>query len=100
MAWLAYEHLQGGGVAVPNDPSVVAIDRNLAAALLCGAAAMGLMVTRARAFVAMAIVLGTSYQLSARQLGGTLGYDALTYAPVIVAALFICWPQLVRRQGS
>jgi hypothetical protein len=94
MAWMAYEHLRASGMAGPHDPSV--IDRNTAAAWLCGLAAIGLMVLRVRAFVAASIVLGTVYMLSARQLDGTLGLDALTHVPVVIAALFVCWPQLVR----
>jgi len=95
MAWMAYEHLRVSGAPGPHDPTVIALDRNLAAAWACGLAAIGLMVTRARAPVALAIMLGTVYMLSARQLGGTLGIDALTHVPVVIAALFICWPRLV-----
>lgn len=70
--------------------------RDSAAALLCGLAAIGLMISRVRAFVALMIMFGIVYMLSARRLAGTLDYDALTYVPVVLAALFVCWPQLNR----
>lgn len=86
-------------MAVSDNPAIIGIDRDLAAALLCALAAAGLMVARVRAAVGVAIVLGISYVLSTRYLAGTLGVDALTYAPVLAAALFICWPQLNRAES-
>jgi hypothetical protein len=100
MAWMAFEHLRASGFAASPDPAIIGIDRGVAAAMLCGLAAAGLMVTRARAAVALSVVLATAYMLSARYLAGTLDYDALTYVPVAGAALVICWPRLTegRRQ--
>ena len=94
MAWMAFEHLRTSSFATAADPSVVGIDRGVAAAILCGLGAAGLMVTRARAAVALSVVLATAYMLSSRYLAGDLGYDALTYVPVVGAALLICWPRL------
>ena len=96
MAWMAFEHLRVSGFAAPANPAIVGLDRDLAAAMLCGLAAIGLMIGRVRAAVGVAIVLGIAYMLSARYLAGTLGVDALTYAPVLAAALYVCWPQLNR----
>ncbi len=93
MAWTAFEHLRASGYAGNDNPAIIGLDRDLAAALLCALAALGLMLARTRALVSVAILLGTAYMLSARYLAGTLGYDALTYLPPLAAALFICWPR-------
>lgn len=95
MAWTAFEHLRISGFAAPHDPAIVGIDRELAAALACGFAVFGLFIGRLRGGVAVSIVLGTAYMLSRRWLHGGLDYDALTYVPVAVAALYICWPRLI-----
>jgi hypothetical protein len=96
MAWMAFEHLRVSGFAVADNAAVIGLDRNIAAAVLCILAAVGLMVRQARSGVAAVVVLGITYMLSARQLAGTLGFDALTYAPVLAAALYVCWPHLNR----
>jgi hypothetical protein len=98
MAWMAYEHLRVSGFAASDNPAILGIDRDVAAAMLCGLGGAGLLITRARAAVALSIVLATAYMLSARHLAGQLDYDALTYAPVLGAALLVCWPRLT--QGS
>ena len=72
------------------------IDRGVAAALLCGLGAAGLLVRRARAATALSVVLATAYMMSARYLAGQLDYDALTYVPVAAAALIVCWPRLTQ----
>lgn len=96
MAWTAFEHLRVSGFAAPADPAVVGMDRDVAAALLCGLAAIGLMVTPSRAATAWSIVLGITYMMSARFEAGRLDYDALTYVPVVAAAMFVGWPRLIR----
>lgn len=100
MAWTAFEHMRASGFADPANLTVLGLDREVAAALVCGLAAIGLLVARVRAFVALTIVFGIAYMLSSRRLAGTLGYDALTYAPVVAAALFVCWPRLVRAKQA
>jgi hypothetical protein len=99
MAWMAFEHLQVSGFAAPDSAAIIGVDRDVAAASLCGLAAAGLMVRRARSAVGVSVVLGITYMLSARHLAGTLGVDALTYGPVLAAALFVCWPQLKRAES-
>ena len=96
MAWTAFEHLRVSGFAAPADPAVIGLDRDVAAALLCGLAAVGLMIGRARAGTALCIVFGIVYMVSARFHDGLLDYDALTYVPVVAAAIFVGWPRLIR----
>ena len=98
MAWMAFEHLRVSGFAVAQDPAIIGLDRGVAAAMLCGLGAAGLLVTRTRAAVALSVMLATAYMLSERYLAGQFDYDALTYVPVVAAALMICWPRLT--QGS
>ncbi len=95
MAWTAFEHLRISGFAAPHDPAIIGIDRELAAALVCGFAGVGLLIGPVRGGVAVSIVLGVAYMLSGRWLTGGLDYDALTYVPVVVAALYVCWPRLI-----
>ena len=95
MAWTAFEHLRISGFAAPHDPAIIGLDRELAAALACGLAVLGLLIRPMLGGVAVSIVLGVAYMLSSRWLNGVLDYDALTYVPVVAAALYICWPRLI-----
>jgi hypothetical protein len=99
MLWRAAEHVRDSRFASAADPAILGIDRDLGAALLCGLAALGLMVPRARGAVAVAIVLGATYALSAARLAGTLGAGALGLVAIIAAALVLAWPRLVARDG-
>ena len=100
MVWTAFEHLRASGFAAPADPAIIGLDRDVAAALLCGLAAVGLMIGRARAVTAWCVVFGITYMLSARYLAGRLDYDALTYVPVVAAAMFVGWPRLIRMKQT
>ncbi|MFZ4689233.1 MAG: hypothetical protein ACOYLS_08340 [Polymorphobacter sp.] len=97
MAWLAFEHLRLSVFALPANPQLIGIDRNLLFALLCGLASAALLISWSQRFVCLTIILGISYMLSARQLAGTLDLDALSYAPLVLAALYVWWPQLIVR---
>ena len=99
MLWRAAEHVQGSAFASTTDPAIIGMDRDLAAALLCGLAAVGLMLPRARGFTAVAIVLGATYALSAVRLAGGLGAGALGLVAIIAGALVLAWPRLVARDG-
>ena len=96
MAWMAYEHLRVSGFAASDNPAILGIDRDVAAAMMCGFGGAGLLVGRARAAVALTVVLATANMLSARYLAGQLDHDALTYVPVLGAALAVCWPRLTQ----
>jgi hypothetical protein len=96
MAWKAFEHLRIGWLAVSDNPAIIGVDPDRAAASLCGLAAIGPMIGPVRAAVSGSIVLGITYMRSARHVAGTLGVDALTYRPVQSAAVYVCWPQLNR----
>jgi uncharacterized membrane protein HdeD (DUF308 family) len=99
MLWRAAEHVRGSRFASAADPAIIGIDRDLGAALLCGLAAIGLMVPRARGVTAVAIVLGATYALSAARLAGALWPGALGLVAIIAGALVLAWPRLVTRDG-
>jgi hypothetical protein len=94
MLWSAAEHVRGSAFASAADPAIIGIDRDLGAALLCGLAAIGLLVPRVRGKVAVAIVLGATYALSAARLAGSFGAGELGLVAIIGAALFLAWPRL------
>lgn len=94
MLWRAAEHVRGSAFASAADPAIIGIDRDLGAALLCGLAAVGLMLPRVRGVVAVAIVLGATYALSAARLAGPLGPGALGLVAIIAGALVLAWPRL------
>ena len=95
MAWVGSDHLQAGPMAISNDPAIIGIDRELAAALLCFASVPGLLWPRLRKSVSVGIMLGIVYAVSAQRLAGTLDTDAWAMAPLFVAALYLWWPRLV-----
>ncbi|PZN94029.1 MAG: hypothetical protein DCF31_10950 [Alphaproteobacteria bacterium] len=101
MAWTAVAHLQASPLAMPDDPAVIGVDRALAAALVCLAAVPGLLWARTRQAVAVAIMMGIVYAVSARRLAGTLDADAWALVPMFAAALYLWWPRLVevKRDG-
>jgi hypothetical protein len=94
MLWSAAEHVRGSSFASAADPDIIGIDRDLAAALLCGLAAVGLLLPRVRTFVAVMVVLGGTYALSAARMGGGLGAEEIGLVAIIAAALFLAWPRL------
>ncbi len=95
MAWAGASHLRVSPMALSSDPAIIGIDRELAAALLCFASIPGLLWPRLRKAVAIGIMMGIAYIVSARQLDGSLGTDAWTMGPLFVAALYLWWPRLV-----
>lgn len=97
MAWTAFGYLAGASLAAPADAGMIGLDRGLAAGLACLAAAIGLLLRRARKWVSVGLMLAIAYQVSAQRLAGTLAPDALALAPVFGAALFLWWPQLAGR---
>jgi hypothetical protein len=96
MLWSAAEHVRGSAFASAADPAIIGIDRDLGAALLCGLAAIGLLVPRVRGKVAVAIVLGGTYALSAARLDGAFGAGEFGLVAIVGAALFLAWPRLER----
>ena len=98
MAWTAVRYLGAGELAMPEDPAVVGMDRNLAAALVCFAAVPALLWRRLRNMACVVIMMAIAYTLSLRHLAGTLALDAFMLAPLFLAALYIWWPQLVEVQ--
>jgi hypothetical protein len=94
MFWTAVEHVRSSSFASAADPAIIGLDRDLAAALLCGLASLGLLVPRARGKVAVAIVLGGTYALSAARLTGSFGGRELGLVVIIAAALLLAWPRL------
>ncbi len=99
MAWAAVAHLRASPLAMPADPAVIGIDREFAAALACFAAVPGLLWPRTRQAVAVAVMMGIVYVVSARRLAGTLDMSALALLPMFAAALYIWWPQLVKARN-
>ena len=89
MAWLAYEHVARSGA----NPAGGLNDR--IAALACAGAAIGLLIPPARRRVALVLVLALSYRLSSRWLAGAPLPELASLALPMLAALFLCWPQLV-----
>ncbi len=95
MAWTGIGHLQASPMAFASDPAIIGIDREFAEALLCFASIPGLLWPRLRKAVAVIIMMGIVYAVSAARLAGTLNQDAWAMAPLFAAALFLWWPQLV-----
>lgn len=95
MAGLAIRHLGGETFVSNRDPGIIAIDRDLGLGLACAAAALGLLLRRARRWVAASLILAISYTVSARRLAGALGPDALAFMPIVLAAFFVWWPPLI-----
>ncbi|GGE06826.1 hypothetical protein GCM10011529_11550 [Polymorphobacter glacialis] len=79
--------MAGTAMSVLGDP---------AAALACGLAAAGLLMAPVRGTVAVALVMGSAYAVSARYHDGTLGWTSLALVPIALPALFICWPRLIK----
>jgi hypothetical protein len=94
MFWTAAEHVRSSRFASVADPAIIGIDRDLAAALLCGLAALGLLVPRARAGVAVTIVLGGVYALSSARLADQFGAGDIGVVAIVAAALVLAWPRL------
>lgn len=98
MAWTAVQHLGSGQPAMLDDPAVIGLDRDLAAALVCFAAVPAVLWPRLRHMACVVIMMAVAYTLSVRHLAGTLALDAFMLAPLFLAALYIWWPQLVEVQ--
>jgi hypothetical protein len=94
MLWTAAEHVRASSFAAPVDPSIIGLDRDLAAALACGLAALGLLVPRVRTGVAVTLVLGGVYALSAARVAGVFGAGEIGLVAIIAASLFLAWPRL------
>ena len=98
MAWTVVRHLDAGQLTMPDEPAVIGLDRDLAAALVCFAAVPALLWPRLRNAASVIIMMAVAYTLSVRHLAGTLALDAVALAPLFLAALYIWWPQLVEVQ--
>jgi len=94
MFWTAVEHVRGSAFASAADPAIIGIDRDVAAAVLCGLASVGLIVPKVRGKVAVAIVLGGTYALSVARLARIFGPAEFATVGIIAAALFLAWPRL------
>jgi hypothetical protein len=94
MLWMAAEHVRASSFAAPVDPAIIGLDRNLAAALACGLAALGVLIPRLRTAVAVMVLLGGLYALSAARVAGQFGAGEIGLAVIIAAALFLAWPRL------
>ncbi len=95
LAWTALGHLGASRFAAPSDAAVVGIDRDVAAALLCLAGALGLVLRPVRVPVAALLMLAIAYGLSLAWFAGTLGVADLGRVVMALGALYLCWPQLV-----
>jgi hypothetical protein len=95
LAWSALNSFAASQFRAASDPGVIAIDRDLAAAIVCFAAAIGLAIARTRTAVAVALVLGIAYALSSANRDGTLAVTDIGRLGILLAALYLCWPQLI-----
>jgi hypothetical protein len=89
MAWLAYEHVARSGA----NPAVGLNDR--LAALACAGAAIGLLIPPVQRRVAFVLALALAYRLSSRWLAAAAAPELFSLLLPMVAALYLCWPQLV-----
>ncbi len=89
MAWLAYEHVARSGA----NPAVVLNDR--IAALACAGAAIGLLIPPVHRRVAFVLALALSYRLSSRWLAAAPLPELASLLLPALAALYLCWPQLI-----
>ena len=89
MVWLAFEHVALSGA----NPIAGLPDR--IAALACAGAAIGLFVPVVRRRIAFVLALALVYRVSSLWLASAPLRELVSLMIPAVAALYLCWPQLV-----